>query len=260
MDLIDRIKKLVENGPEKQKKDKNMLGAISLKGKRKDFRFMDPEVSKSKRFKRKTKIAPADNTADEAIVPGWMPERTSAFAKDAYSANENGVNIIALANERFQNQQRALKAKPAHVSIEPNHLDVSFIHVEEEPAIVKPAEKESWAAFDKQNFNASIGIFSDSKSYSALIRNELLQHHLNVKHFNHPRTFVPSKYDFFDKISAWMLFISDEDMNDAFIESFIDRYSDKPTLFLCPKMSRTQASEKINAFISSNALSKHLNV
>ena len=101
----------------------------------------------------------------------------------------------------------------------------------------------------------SLGIFCDSKMYSALIKNELLEYRLDVRHFNHPRTFVKSRYAYFDRISAWLLFLSDE-CDEAFIDSFLDRYSDKPTLFLCPKMSRKGTTERIREFIATCDLEK----
>lgn len=99
----------------------------------------------------------------------------------------------------------------------------------------------------------SLGIFSDSKVYSALIKNELSAYRLDVRHFNHPNTFVESRFDFFDRVSAWIIFLSD-DGDEQFIDRFLDRYCDKPTLFLCPKASRTRTAARINQFIDTCCL------
>ena len=34
-----------------------------------------------------------------------------------------------------------------------------------------------------------VGIFSDSRMYSAMIQSELKGHNVNIRHFNHPKTF-----------------------------------------------------------------------
>jgi len=96
----------------------------------------------------------------------------------------------------------------------------------------------------------SLGIFSDTKIYSAFIKYEIDNYELNLKHFNHPRTFQPNNYSLFDSISAWMVFLSDSCDSD-FLDAFIERYVDKPTLFLCPKTKRETTTHKINQFVSS---------
>jgi len=94
----------------------------------------------------------------------------------------------------------------------------------------------------------NLGIFSDTRMYSALIKSELNKFDLNISHFNHPKTFTPSNYPFFDSVSAWIIFLS-EDCDDHFLDQFIDRYVNKPTLFLCPKTSRIKTSQKMKQFI-----------
>lgn len=105
----------------------------------------------------------------------------------------------------------------------------------------------------------SLGIFSDSKMYSALIRKELSSYRVDVRHFNHPTTFVESRYEFYDRISAWILFLSD-DCDEGFIDRFLDRYCDKPTLFLCPKMSRKNATERVKEFINQYGLEEEVDL
>jgi hypothetical protein len=92
-----------------------------------------------------------------------------------------------------------------------------------------------------------------------MIKQELSSYHLDVRHFNHPNTFEVSRYDFFDRISAWIVFLSD-DCDETFIERFLERYSEKPTLFLCPKTSRRTTTERVEAFIHSCALEEEIDL
>lgn len=103
----------------------------------------------------------------------------------------------------------------------------------------------------------SLGIISDSKIYSALIHSVLTNYHLNIKHFNHPDTFVEKHYDFFDSISSWIIFLSDEQECD-FLDRFLDRYVDKPTLFLFSKLNKDASVKRIQQFIQQHNLSSSL--
>ena len=99
----------------------------------------------------------------------------------------------------------------------------------------------------------SLGIFSDSKIYSALIQTVLNNFDVNIKHFNHPSTFRPEKYDFFDDVSSWIIFLS-EDEDNQFLDNFLDRYVDKPTLFLFSKLNKDAFVKRISQFIQQNDL------
>jgi len=98
-----------------------------------------------------------------------------------------------------------------------------------------------------------LGIFSDTKIYSAMINSELQGYNLNIKHFNHPRTFKKSKYPLFDSVSAWIVFLSEEG-DSEFLDKFLDRYIEKPTLFLFPKTNRLKTAEKIREFVRAGEL------
>jgi len=102
----------------------------------------------------------------------------------------------------------------------------------------------------------SLGVFSDTKMYSALIKSELNSYDINIKHFNHPKTFIPCQYPFFDSISAWIIFLSDE-ADDDFLDHFIDRYIDKPSLFLFAKTNRLKTTQKINDFVKEAGLASN---
>lgn len=104
----------------------------------------------------------------------------------------------------------------------------------------------------KQHLN-SLGVFSDSKIYSVLVHFILSKYELDIKHFNHPATFKKDKYPFFDTINSWIIFISDEQDSD-FLDSFLDRYVDKPTLFLFSKVNKAACVSSIEKFIKQNNL------
>ena len=100
---------------------------------------------------------------------------------------------------------------------------------------------------------SGLGVFSDSKIYSALIHSVLSDYHLNIQHFNHPNTFKPENFKVFDSISAWIVFLSDESESD-FLDLFLDRYVDKPTLFLFSKLNKDASIKTINQFIQQHRL------
>jgi|TARA_R110002049_G_scaffold99587_5_gene242428 hypothetical protein len=102
----------------------------------------------------------------------------------------------------------------------------------------------------------SLGVFSDSKIYSALIHSILSKYDLDIQHFNHPSTFKQSNYSCFDSISTWIVFLSDEQDSD-FLDHFLDRYVEKPTLFLFSKVNRGACIGSIGQFIKQNNLEVH---
>jgi len=102
-------------------------------------------------------------------------------------------------------------------------------------------------------FASSLGVFSDTKMYSALISSELKQHTINLKYFNHPKNFMSNQYSFFDNITAWIVFLSEE-ADENFLEAFIDRYVDKPCLFLFEKGNRSKTGQKVSRFLVDNSL------
>lgn len=104
----------------------------------------------------------------------------------------------------------------------------------------------------KRHLN-SLGVFSDSKMYSVLVHFILSKYELDIKHFNHPATFKKDKYPFFDTISSWIIFISDE-QDSGFLDNFLDRYVDKPTLFLFSKVNKEACMSSIEKFIKQNNL------
>jgi len=99
----------------------------------------------------------------------------------------------------------------------------------------------------------SLGIFSDSRIYSAMIRHELKGCGVKLRHFHHPASFQPERFARFDRISAWMIFLSDDHDSD-FLDRFLDRYGDRPTLFLFEKSQRRRTSSNIARFLEENNL------
>ena len=99
----------------------------------------------------------------------------------------------------------------------------------------------------------SLGIFSDSRIYSAMIKHELERHDVTIKHFHHPASFRPERFELFDSIDAWMVFLSDA-YEGPFLEQFLERYDNKPTLFLFEKSQRLRTSRNIDQFLTENRL------
>jgi len=98
-----------------------------------------------------------------------------------------------------------------------------------------------------------IGIFSDTLLYSDFIRSSLQILEIDIKHFGHPNTFQPKAYPLYDNISAWIIFLSDGS-DYHFLDRFLERYVDKPTLFLCAQTNRVKTSGKINQFVAETGL------
>lgn len=138
-----------------------------------------------------------------------------------------------------------------HVTSQDVILEEDLLH--EAIELTLPQTKLYEFDFDEVSSNDlielnSLGIFSDSKIYSALIQSVLSNYHLNIQHFNHPNTFKPRDYPAFDSISSWIIFLSDENESD-FLTLFLDRYVDKPTLFLFSKLNRDASVKRIEQFI-----------
>ncbi len=163
-------------------------------------------------------LEPANDRSDEARARGYSPQLNGLECK-------GGFNLSFIEPEENQKNAHSLPGTPC-----------------------KPLRENELCEY-------SLGVFSDSKMYSALIQKELSRYCLDIRHFNHPKTFIEARQPFFDKISTWILFLSD-DCDERFIEHFVGRYCDKPTLFLCPKMTRKNATEQIREFIDCYRLEK----
>lgn len=124
--------------------------------------------------------------------------------------------------------------------------------VEEQQGIQIPSGLSSSTREGKRHLN-SLGVFSDSKIYSALIHSVLSMFDLDIQHFNHPVTFKQDNYLCFDSVSAWIIFLSEEQDSD-FLDLFLDRYVDKPTLFLFSKLNKDACMSRIEQFIEQNNL------
>ncbi|MFE8072241.1 hypothetical protein QQM79_14385 [Marinobacteraceae bacterium S3BR75-40.1] len=99
----------------------------------------------------------------------------------------------------------------------------------------------------------SLGVFSDSTGYSALIKQELAAHELFIRYFHRTSTFTPERYPLFDEVAAWIVFLSEDDESD-FMERFLERYAEKPTLFIFEHNTRHKTAAAIARFVTDNAL------
>lgn len=98
-----------------------------------------------------------------------------------------------------------------------------------------------------------MGVFCDTAFYANFIKSSLQILEIEIKHFAPPATFTSTEYSSYDEISAWIVFVSDGG-DFHFIDRFVDRYVDKPTLFICPQTSIVKTSEKINQFVAETKL------
>ena len=125
---------------------------------------------------------------------------------------------------------------------------------EEVPTLqARVQEPDTEVGSDAPAKEKTLGIFSDSRIYSAMIKHELKRHDVTIKHFHHPASFKPERFGLFDSIDAWMVFLSDDYEGD-FLDGFLERYEDKPTLFLVEKSQRRRTSRNIDQFLAENGL------
>mgnify|MGYP006981142851 CR=1 FL=1 len=98
----------------------------------------------------------------------------------------------------------------------------------------------------EEDARTSLGVFFDHQIYSKIIRTAVENTDVKIKHFNHPASFTPELFPLFDKISSWIIFLSDES---DFLDHFLDRYIDKSTLFLFEHTSEQETQQKIQQFL-----------
>jgi hypothetical protein len=200
--------------------------------------------------------------------------------KKFFTKNKKRCDIRFLDAESFKNQHALgrdvlrQQSDDSFIKVEKNNIhsafldleafdSVSFLEVIRQATIYSEVSDNDQGDVVSSNGNLtkthlnSLGVFSDSKIYSTLIQSVLSSHDLNIEHFNHPNTFKQDKYDFFDEISSWIIFLSDDQDSD-FLERFVDRYVDKPTLFLFSKLNKDAFVKRITQFIQQNNLEAFL--
>ncbi len=137
-----------------------------------------------------------------------------------------------------------------------NHTKTLLQEAATDPLLLSgPREPDEEAANTAPAGAKSLGVFSDSRIYSAMIRHELKRHNVIIDHFHHPASFQPHRFDSFDGIDAWMVFLSDA-YEGSFLEQFLERYSDRPTLFLFERSQRHRTSRNIEQFLTDNGLTR----
>ncbi len=210
---------------------------FKFKKPKRDVRFLDPEIvrhrssSHAKRENLTNSFQSTDNHLKVNFLTGYdQGEKASEDSWITVAGNGETLNQV---DSPFLKLISGNNKSPYTIK---NNFQINDV--------------ESITLFDVEESIASkkIGVFSDSKIYSALIQSLLNPHELSIGHFNHPNTFVAEKFTEFDEISAWIIFLSDEDESD-FLDQFLNRYENIPTLFLFPKMKRANCQSTINEFI-----------
>jgi len=203
--------------------------------KQKDMRFLPYEDYRI--------ISKNDLSKKQEVTSAWMHSH-DALKVTIESSDSTQTPILSI-DQFFSDSLASTKS---------NEVD-SYIQVENEIDSSNISNNKSISNIYKNqdDFSNSLGVFSDTKIYSALISSELKQHNTNLKYFNHPKNFISSQYPFFDNVTAWIVFLSEE-ADDSFLETFIDRYIDKPCLFLFAKGNRNKTVQKVSRFLVDNHL------
>jgi hypothetical protein len=188
-------------------------------------------------------ISKNDLSKKQEVTSAWMHSH-DALKVTIESSDSTQTPILSI-DQFFSDSLASTKS---------NEVD-SYIQVENEIDSSNISNNKSISNIYKNqdDFSNSLGVFSDTKIYSALISSELKQHNTNLKYFNHPKNFISSQYPFFDNVTAWIVFLSEE-ADDSFLETFIDRYIDKPCLFLFAKGNRNKTVQKVSRFLVDNHL------
>ncbi|MFT7184972.1 MAG: hypothetical protein ACI84K_000344 [Pseudohongiellaceae bacterium] len=205
------------------------------KKKKQDVRFLPYEEYRT--------TSQNDSSKNHEVTHAWM--NSGDALKVTTESSDSAQKPILSINQFLSDSDEFTKN---------NEVD-SSIHVESEIHSSNISNNKSISNIFKaeQNFSNSLGVFSDTKIYSALISSELRQHNTNLKYFNHPKNFISSQYSFFDNVTAWIVFLSEE-TDERFLETFIDRYIDKPCLFLFAKGNRNKTGQKVSRFLVDNHL------
>lgn len=234
--------------------------------KKKDYRFIEAEA-----YRKQSKASPDEysifklsehaalnvdfcSATDSASLADIQYFRSRQYYSSAASTIEQEVITV---------DTRPEKQVPPDFSFEPhasrsNIFDINNIHhftpetlnASETSEITQRFSRPLLCLVPSDIIDAPrLGVFSDSKVYSAFIKSELAKFEVDILHFNHPVSFTPEKYVHFDSIDAWIVFLSDDSTED-FLDQFIDRYIDKPTLFLVPKSGRKTSALSIKEFVS----------
>lgn len=200
-----------------------------------DIRFLDPESLKTKKKRRSfqssvarsfSRVLHVKHVPSQDVLDKSVQEHDSWIQVDTRhpASNNEGGSFLQLIRQATE----------------------TTVSLEEETD-----QDSNFAQDDWVNASKCIGVFSDSRIYSALIQSIIKPYDLNVGHFNHPDTFKSKMYGYFDEIPCWIVFLSEEHEGD-FIDRFLERYVDKPTLFLFPKMNRDTTQDSIKKFIEEN--------
>ena len=247
-----------------------MLKMIYRKlNKNKDYRFLDVEAY------RKHSKAPSDENSmfklseSAALKVDFCSATDSASLADIqYFRTRHRFSITASSDDQefitvdsspekqvtpdFNNKPFATRSNVFEIN-DIAYITLETAHSEEKSRDIVESSRPKLSLVSSSFLSApSLGVFSDSKAYSAFVKAELAKLEVDVQHFNHPRTLSESNNPHLDTIDAWIIFISEESEDD-FLDQFLDRFIEKPTLFLVPKTGRKTSATSIKAFVQALA-------
>ena len=196
-------------------------------------------------FRNRLNFSNTDTTVEQDYITVDMSPEKQGSPDFSYKPQLSRSNVFEINDIDYISQDTVPASEEAVFNEEPNEEPF----VIEESLVNEELSRPLLSLVSTVNFaTPRLGVFSDSKAYSAFVKSELAKLEVDIQHFNHPRTLNAVHYPHFDTIDAWIVFLSDES-EDNFLDQFIDRYIDKPTLFLVPKSSRKTTVKTIRTFV-----------
>ena len=99
----------------------------------------------------------------------------------------------------------------------------------------------------------NIGVLSDSEDSACSVGNQLTAAHISMQYFKFPEAMESAPNEVFDRIPAWIICLSEEN-HDVFLDEFLDRYIDIPTLFIFDNATSFGTQAKLRSFLEGCSL------
>ena len=232
---------------------------------KKDYRFLDAEIYRKQRKSLREEKAMFELSEQAALKVNFcsVAERSSFADIDYFFSSQQRTTSIPKQDQGFIEVDKSPeKQSPPSFYYKDSdtykkHFEINDIAYSQSSRAQNPFnyydEIETARTYRSRidtpsESLPSLGVFSDNKAYSAFVKTELSKLDVDLRHFNHPNSLKPANYCHLDKIDAWIVFLSDES-EELFLDEFLDRYIDKPTLFLVPKTKRKASSMRISQFV-----------
>lgn len=234
---------------------------------KKDYRFVDAEVYRKQRKSLREDKKTLNHSEHAALKVNFcsISERTSSDELKYFFSTDIGTETDSITDSDFiqvdTSPEKQSAPKFMHYLSDAHYRvlginNIDYVQTSEFQQPFNYFDEIQTARTYRENSNEissrlpKLGVFSDNKAYSAFLKTELSKLNVDLQHFNHPNSFKPDNYPHLDTIDAWVVFLSDE-AEENFLDEFLGRYIDKPTLFLMPKTKRKTSSLSISKFVTS---------